>query len=223
VIGVRVTVPIASWRKGHAREFLETELIPPPATCYGALLSFVGERERARHSGCRVTAGSTGVPGLSTVLRTLWRIKDAGTSQGVGENAKPDFQQLLSGLDIVIFCDGGEEFGDGPSLEERIRATFQHPRDTERFGAWGLGESTHLINDAWLIASDEVPVGCSTFLCDPRGTLTLPVWVDHVGSGGSRYAVGELVPIHAYPDRERLPVIPLAEPSEGPRSRARKQ
>ena len=32
MLGVRVTVPIACFRKGLAREYLETESLPPPAT-----------------------------------------------------------------------------------------------------------------------------------------------------------------------------------------------
>jgi CRISPR-associated Cas5-like protein len=42
MLGLRVTVPIACFRKGMAREYLETEMLPPPATCYGFLLSLVG-------------------------------------------------------------------------------------------------------------------------------------------------------------------------------------
>ena len=41
MLGIYVTVPIASFRKGFAQEYLETEQIPPPATCYGFLLSLV--------------------------------------------------------------------------------------------------------------------------------------------------------------------------------------
>src|SRR6476661_8866257 len=54
MLGVRVTVPVACFRKGLAREYLETEPLPPPATCYGFLLSLVGETNRQRHIGCRV-------------------------------------------------------------------------------------------------------------------------------------------------------------------------
>ena len=43
MIGLYVTVPVACFRKGLAREYLETEPLPPPSTCYGFLLSLVGE------------------------------------------------------------------------------------------------------------------------------------------------------------------------------------
>ena len=42
MLGIYVSVPVACFRKGLAREFLETEALPPPATCYGFLLSLVG-------------------------------------------------------------------------------------------------------------------------------------------------------------------------------------
>ena len=44
MLGLKVTVPVACFRKGFAREFWETEELPPPATCYGFLLSLVGKR-----------------------------------------------------------------------------------------------------------------------------------------------------------------------------------
>src|SRR5215470_15224843 len=97
MLGLYVTVPVACFRKGLAREYLETEVLPPPATCYGFLLSLVGERDRHRHIGCRVTAGLAGKTSTSVVLRTVWRVKDKKTSQGSGTNARPDYQQLLSG------------------------------------------------------------------------------------------------------------------------------
>src|ERR671934_180874 len=75
MLGLYVTVPIACFRKGLAREYLETEPLPPPATCYGFLLSLVGETDRRRHVGCRVTPVLLGTPPTSVVLRTVWRVK----------------------------------------------------------------------------------------------------------------------------------------------------
>ena len=58
MLALKVSVPVACFRKGFAREFWETEELPPPATCYGFLLSLVGERDRRRHVGVRVCPGS---------------------------------------------------------------------------------------------------------------------------------------------------------------------
>src|SRR5260370_14589818 len=92
MFGIRVTVPIACFRKGLAREYLETEPLPPPATCYGFLLSLVGETKRARHVGCRVAPALLNRPQTSVILRTVWRAKK--TPLGSPGNPRPDYQQL---------------------------------------------------------------------------------------------------------------------------------
>jgi CRISPR-associated protein Cas5t len=48
------------------------------------------------------------------------------------------------------------------------------------------------------------------FLLAERGRLTLPVWVDHVGSAGTRYVTGDLIPnwpIDRVPERSEMPLI----------------
>lgn len=205
MIALRVQVPIASWRKGHAREYLETEILPPPATCYGMLLSLIGETDRERHLGARVTAGLLNDPGISVVLRTLWRIKDKKTPQGNGENAKPDYQQLVIEPDLVIFCDSSEENTTSGGLEHRVREALSNPEAIERFGGLSLGESTHLVNDVWQL--EHLPGRARTFVVDSAGNLTFPVWVDHVGSIETRYAVGRLSEYDVFPPVSLLPQI----------------
>ncbi len=210
MLAIKLSVPIASWRKGHARELWETEVLPPPATCYGALLSLVGEYDRDRHRGCRITAGllSAATP-PSTVLRTLWQIKDKNAAQGNGQNAGPDFQQLVINTELLIFCDRGAEPAESESLEERVIRALRDPSSISRFGGWSLGESTHLINDAWLLPDAAPPAPCRTFMCEERGNLTLPVWVDHIGTSKTRYTVGRLQTLTVAPTLEHLPQIPL--------------
>ena len=214
MIGLRLTVPIACWRKGQARELLETEPLPPPSTCYGALLSLVGEEDPEAHRGCRVTAGLMNEPPRSLVLRTLWQIKDRKPQQGVGSNAGPDLQQLLSQAELVLWCDSGGEHA-AQTLESRVAQTLRAPATIERFGGWSLGESTHLVNDAWILAAAHPPGLCRAFLLDPDGDLTLPVWVDHVGSRGTRHAVGKMVSLDVAPPAARLPQIPLSVSDAG--------
>jgi CRISPR-associated protein Cas5t len=206
VLAVHLTIPVACWRKAYARELLETHELPPPATCYGALLSLVGETDRERHRGVRVTSGVIGSPNRSTVLRTMWRVKKPALPAGTGENAKPDFQQLLVQCDVVIWLDGTEEPGS-LKLEDRVSAAFDRSADVTRFGGWSLGESTHLINDAWLRRDGTPPAECRTFVLDPAGVMTLPVWVDHVGTSPTRYAVGTIRSLLAAPQRAQLPMI----------------
>ena len=80
--------------KGLAREYLETEILPPPATCYGFLLSLVGETKRSRHIGCRVAPALLDETVQSVVLRTVWRVKKMPL--GSPGNTRPDYQQLLT-------------------------------------------------------------------------------------------------------------------------------
>jgi CRISPR-associated protein Cas5t len=206
VLAIQLEVPIACWRKGYARELLETEAIPPPATCYGSLLAFIGEIDRERHKLARVTSGVVGKLEKSTVVRTTWRVKSAHSLPGNGENAKPDFQQLLTGASVVIWLDSSDE-EHLPSLEERVAAAFKDPASVSRFGGWSLGESTHLINDAYLLPSCAPPSDCHAFIVETDGTTTLPVWVDHVGTSGTKYAVGTIRSIIEVPRKEQLAQI----------------
>jgi len=212
MIGLHISVPIACWRKGSAREFWETEVIPPPATCYGSLLSLVGETDKKTHLGVRITVGLLNTPHLNTVLRTIWKIKKEAVPQGRGENMRPDLQQLWCQSELMIWCDSSEEQKKAEkTLEARIVTALKNPKEISRFGGWSLGESTHLINDAWLIRDAAPPSTCRTFLFDPNGDITLPVWVDHVGMSGTKYEVGKLENLNIAPRLEQLPQIRLKQ------------
>lgn len=190
MLGVYVTVPVACFRKGLAREYLETEPLPPPATCYGFLLSLVGETDRGAHIGCRVVPVLLNEPPTSVVLRTVWRVKR--TPLGSSGNTRPDYQQLLTDVRLVIWLDSSDE--TGIFLEERVRAALNDPAAITRFGGLSLGESTHMIDEVCLLdrVSERIGKSGRAFLIAPKGPITLPVWVDHVGSAGTRYATGNL-------------------------------
>lgn len=222
MLGVYVTVPVACFRKGLAREYWETEVLPPPATCYGFLLSFVGETQRTRHLGCRVTAALLSEPDKSVVLRTAWRIKSRQLAMGAGNNRIPAQQELLTGIRLVVWIDSSEEMEPSPSLEQRVREALVYPERVDRFGGLSFGESTHLVDEVKAFSDDATRQGTAFLLAD-RGRLTLPVWVDHVGSAGTRFVTGDLasVPMTA-PDAALLPRIELPE-SHTPPSRARKR
>jgi len=195
MLGVYVTVPVTCFRKGLAREFLETEPLPAPATCYGFLLSLVGETNRRRHLGARVSPVLIGKPLTSVVLRTVWRVKK--TPLGSPGNTRPDYQQLLTGVELIIWVDSSDEADDG--LEQRVTDVLRDPTSITRFGGLSLGESTHLVDEVTLIGTAAPPLRsrldslpCRAFLVATRGSVTLPVWVDHVGSAGTRYVTGNL-------------------------------
>jgi CRISPR-associated protein Cas5t len=255
MLGVYVTVPIACFRKGLAREYLETEPLPPPSTCYGFLLSLVGEERRRRHVGCHVTAVLLNEPEQSVVLRTVWRVKEDNYyidptgkhhvvpsdkkqrrqfeawvrhqgwprpeyshGLGCGANLRPDFQQLLSPVELVVWLDSTGESQGGETLEARVGRALQHPETVARFGGLSLGESAHLIDelqalDRYLAGKAHArrrPICGRVFLVAERGRLTLPVWVDHVGSSGTRYVTGNLVPdwpTERSPDIQQMPQV----------------
>jgi CRISPR-associated protein Cas5t len=215
MLGIRVTVPIACFRKGLAREYLETEPLPPPSTCYGFLLSLVGEPRRGRHTGCRIAPVLLNNPQQSVVLRTVWRVKK--TPLGSAGNTRPDYQQLLSPVELVVWIDStGEEESDA-TLEVRVRHALERPDTIDRSGGLCFGESTHLVDEVQLLdryitsqhyASRQQPVTGRAFLLATRGRLTLPVWVDHVGSADTRWATGNLEPVPLDPPPlERMPCI----------------
>jgi CRISPR-associated protein Cas5t len=212
MLGVRVAVPIACFRKGLAREYLETEQIPPPATCYGFLLSLVGETDRRQHIGCRVSPVLLNRPEISVVLRTVWRIKK--TPLGSAGNTRPDYQQLLGPVELSVWLDSAEERG-GKRLEDRVRQALEKPASIKRFGGLCLGESSHLVDEVSLLdrVKDRAEYhgrSGQAFLLAERGRLTLPVWVDHVGSARTRYVTGNLVPDWPFdraPERTQMPCI----------------
>ena len=134
MLGVYVTVPVACFRKGMAREYLETDPIPPPSTCYGFLLSLVGETDRVRHEHARVTCGLIGKPDKSVVLRTVWRVKSKPL--GSPGNTRPDYQQLLTNIQLVMWLDSSCEREQTFTLESRVASALSPDRRSqiERFG-----------------------------------------------------------------------------------------
>jgi CRISPR-associated protein Cas5t len=229
MLALEVTVPVACFRKGFAREYWETEDLPPPATCYGFLLSLVGERDRCRHIGVRICpallpqaerslaprqdtkadgaaeASTPRWPERSAVLRTLWRVKKLPL--GSPGNTRPDYQELLTGVRLAIWLDSSEEAGTNPTLEDRVVVALDHPERIDRFGGLSLGESTHLVDEVSRL-HDGWQTRARAYLLNDRGRLSLPVWVDHVGSAGTRYVSGDLVPVgQLAPSPEQMPRI----------------
>jgi CRISPR-associated protein Cas5t len=150
--------------------------------------------DRHRHVGARVCAGLLGATNRSTVLRTLWRAKDRATLPGVGSNSRPDYQELLTNVRLVVWLDSSEEESQGETLESRVALALDHPGRIERFGGLSLGESTHLVD--WVGRLREgATKQAEAYLLAGDGRLSLPVWVDHVGSAGTRYVTGEIVTV----------------------------
>lgn len=141
---------------------------------------------------------------------------------GAGNNRIPAQQELLTGIRLVVWIDSSEEMGPSPSLEQRVREALAYPERADRFGGLSFGESTHLVDEVSAFSDDATRQGTAYLLAN-RGRLTLPVWVDHVGSAGTRFVTGDLTEVSmTAPDAALLPRIELPE-SLTPLTRARKR
>lgn len=179
-IGLYVSVPVACFRVPRAREYFETFPCPPPSTVYGMLLSMVGEVNRHVHEGVEIAIALLSEPNYSVVLRTLWRVKDRGEGPGLGNNRRPDFQELLTNVRLAVWVRKGEREISPIPLSKRIQNAFTYPASITRFGGLSLGESTHLVDEVSLLKQSELQG--QILLAEDGGDLSLPIWPDHVGS-----------------------------------------
>lgn len=180
-IALYVSVPVASFRVPRAREYFETLPCPPPSTVYGMLLSLVGETDRHAHEGAEIAVALVSQPEYSVILRTLWRVKSRKQGLGQGENRRPDFQELLTGVRIVVWVRRGTAETAASPLANRVQQAVTQPHTVSRFGGLSLGESTHLV-DELRVAREADAVAGKMLLQDESGELSLPIWPDHVGS-----------------------------------------
>ncbi|HNN06712.1 MAG TPA: type I-MYXAN CRISPR-associated protein Cas5/Cmx5/DevS, partial [Leptospiraceae bacterium] len=141
-----VSVPVACFRSPYARTFAESLPVPAPSTVYGMLLSMIGERDREVYKGAKIAIALLSEPERSTVLRKMWRVKTVKAGPGIGNNATPDFQELLSGIELLVWVLKGEEQSEF-SLKDKVENAMKDPKSVSRFGSLCLGESTHLVND----------------------------------------------------------------------------
>ncbi len=188
-----VSVPFCSFRKPYAREFLESERLPPPATVYGFLLSLVGEENRYAHIGQKVAIAVINRPEASIVLRTSWRVKNRNAQPGTANNRRPDYQEALSGLKLGIWVAPG-------TVADLLRRLRQDPAQINRYGGLSLGESRDLVDEVNFSPQWKETQGY-WLVPDKEGAHPLPVWVDHVGSRGTNWV------------QFKVESAPLTEPS----------
>lgn len=180
MIGLYVSVPLACFRVPRAREYFETFPCPPPSTIYGMLLSMIGEFDRRKHEGAEIAMALLSQPAYSVVLRTLWRVKDRNEGPGLGNNRRPDFQELLSDTRLAIWIRKGATETDAVPLVDRVIGALQTPANVTRFGGLSLGESTHLVDEVSRL--QDLPIRGRLLVATDDGDLALPIWPDHVGS-----------------------------------------
>lgn len=191
-MALQVEVPIACFRDSRAREYFETYPVPPPSTVYGMLLSLVGEEDRYRHCGIKLAIALLSQPEKSLVIRTFRRVKKMRDIHHPS-NAKPDHQELLTNVEFVVWISAGNDQAT-PTLPERLQQAFINPASVNRFGGLCLGESRDLLNAVTPLAENHTAESLRWLIQDEDGWLTLPCWVDHVGSQGTcwrRYILQE--------------------------------
>lgn len=116
-----------------------------------------------------------------------WPKPEFKLGMGLGANARPDFQELLSDVQLSIWVRRGAESNRDRALLDRLKEALVHPKGLARYGGLSLGESTHLVDEVrrW---QEKDPKLCRVLLHDEQGDLSLPVWPDHIGSAGTRWA-----------------------------------
>jgi CRISPR-associated protein Cas5t len=184
MLALEVEVPIACFRQSRAREYAETYPFPPPSTVYGMLLSIVGEMDRYKHCGVKLAIALLSEPQESTVIRTFRRFKKKDIHDPT--NARPDYQELLTDIRFITWVNSQADKSQ-PTLSERLQQAFANPSSINRFGGLCLGESRDLVNSVTLLPEKYYSQSLQWLVQDEDGLLTLPYWVDHVGSKGTRW------------------------------------
>ncbi len=63
---------------------------------------------RHAHEGAELAIAVLSQPEYSVVLRTLWRVKSRKHGPGLGENKRPDFQELLTHIKLAVWLKKGK-------------------------------------------------------------------------------------------------------------------
>ena len=181
-----IDCPCTSFPRSFARDYKETYLYPPPSTIYGFLLSLVGEEDLTAHLGVKLAMGIIGdMSPISRILRKQRHHKFSKKHMGEyppSQFSKPNFQELLTNIKVVLRLDSSEESAT-LKLEERIAITLSSPEKITRFGGLSLGESWALINGIRKYRPDD---GEITWLVkDNRGLISLPIWIDRKTNQGT--------------------------------------
>jgi CRISPR-associated protein Cas5t len=101
-------------------------------------------------------------------------------------NARPDYQELLTNVEFVVWVSEGIDKATS-TLPERLQQAFIDPASINRFGGLCLGESRDLVNAVTPLRENHTGESLWWLIRDEDGWLTLPYWVDHVGSQGTRW------------------------------------
>jgi len=186
--------PCTSFPRSFARDYKETYHYPPPSTIYGLLLSFVGEEDMQAHLGVKLAIGLIGEdPPISRIVRKQRHHKFSKTHMGTyptSKFSKPNHQELLTDLRIIVQVDSSEESAT-VTLVDRLAIALTTPAQITRFGGLSLGESWALVNG--IRPYRETDGEIRWLVRDNRGLIGLPVWIDRTTGQGTfqRFSWGD--------------------------------
>ena len=189
--------PCTSFPRSFARDYKETYLYPPPSTIYGFLLSLVGEVDLNAHLGVKLAIGVIGeTPPISRILRKQRHHKFSKKhleTYPPSQFSKPNFQELLTDLQVVVRIDSSEESA-AVKLDERVAIALSSPEKITRFGGLSLGESWALVNGIRNYRPEDGEI--QWLVKDNRGLIGLPVWIDRQTTQGTfqRFQLGNFSP-----------------------------
>jgi CRISPR-associated protein Cas5t len=187
--------PCTSFPRSFARDYKETYLYPPPSTIYGFLLSLVGEEDLTAHLGVKLAIGLIGNESpISRILRKQRHHKFSKTHMGIyppSQFSKPNFQEILTDLKVVVRIDSSSESAT-VKLDERVAIALATPDQITRFGGLSLGESWALINGIRSYRPEDGEI--RWLVKDNRGLIGLPIWIDRQTTQGTfqRFSLGKM-------------------------------
>lgn len=219
-----VDCPCTSFPRSFARDYKETYQYPPPSTVYGFLLSLVGEVELQAHVGVKLAIGVLGedVP-ISRILRKQRHHKFSKKHQGTyptSQFSKPNFQEVLTDLRIVVRLDSSQESA-AVTLADRVAIALTTPGQISRYGGLSLGESWAMVNGIRRYGESDGEV--RWLLRDDRGLIGLPIWIDRQTTRGMfrRFSLGERT--SEFDDRAWVSIVTPANSSSKSKSRRSRQ
>ena len=92
---------------------------------------------------------------------------------------------MLTDIRFIVWIDSHKDKSQ-PTLSQRLQQAFANPNSISRFGGLCLGESRDLVNSVSLLSQNHQNHYLQWLVKNEDGLLTLPYWVDHVGSKGTR-------------------------------------
>lgn len=164
---LKVDVPMSNFRTSFAGGFRESYPVPPHSTCYGMLLSLIGEWNKWEYkTDSELAIGMVTTPSKSQVLRTQHRYKKDNLLER--SNRIPDYIEVLSNVGFVLGVKG--------RLADKVHTALTNSETIDRHGSLSLGESIYIVNAIDILEFEDIEA--NWLVQSEDGFLALPCWVD---------------------------------------------